>query len=289
MREALRDLETLRFVESEPFRGARVRVSPPSSPRSTRCGCGRGGGGAGGDHPARRRRRGARARARGDVRQRRRRRDDATPGRRTTSASTRRSSRRRGTDPRRGLELAPRRGAHDHHRIAPRSTSRRSPRCTSRSSPRSPSGTPTRPGGRSAGTRRGLRRALLEEDYLTRLVDLSMPVHRDMLTFPACTAADARDLRELEEFAERIGAAEHGATWLTASYLVIQNDHVGTHSTPVKHLAARTPRASRESRSSTATRTASCSTSDDKASGYRITVRTRSTRRSRDRLHAQGA
>jgi kynurenine formamidase len=39
-----------------------------------------------------------------------------------------------------------------------------------------------------------------------------------------------------EEFAERIGAAEHGATWLTASYMISQNDHVGTHVDAVKHL-----------------------------------------------------
>jgi kynurenine formamidase len=39
-----------------------------------------------------------------------------------------------------------------------------------------------------------------------------------------------------QEFAERIGAAAHGADWLTASYIVIQNDHVGTHCDAVKHL-----------------------------------------------------
>jgi kynurenine formamidase len=39
-----------------------------------------------------------------------------------------------------------------------------------------------------------------------------------------------------QEFAERIGAAKDGADWLTASYLVIQNDHVGTHCDAVKHL-----------------------------------------------------
>jgi kynurenine formamidase len=38
------------------------------------------------------------------------------------------------------------------------------------------------------------------------------------------------------EFAERIGAAQHGADSLTASYLVVVNDHVGTHCDARKHI-----------------------------------------------------
>ena len=38
------------------------------------------------------------------------------------------------------------------------------------------------------------------------------------------------------DFAERIGAAEYGATSLAASYVVVQNDHVGTHVDAVKHI-----------------------------------------------------
>jgi len=71
---------------------------------------------------------------------------------------------------------------------------------------------------------------------LTRLVDLSMPVHRDMLTFPRVPPPTLLLYESWTEFAERIGAAAHGADWLTASYLVIQNDHVGTHCDAVKHL-----------------------------------------------------
>ena len=71
---------------------------------------------------------------------------------------------------------------------------------------------------------------------MTRLVDLSMPVHRDMLTFPRVPPPTLVMYESWQEFAERIGAAEHGADWLTASYLVIQNDHVGTHCDAVKHL-----------------------------------------------------
>jgi len=71
---------------------------------------------------------------------------------------------------------------------------------------------------------------------MTRLVDLSMPVHRDMLTFPRVPPPTIVMYESWQEFAERIGAAEHGADWLTASYLVITSDHVGTHCDSVKHL-----------------------------------------------------
>ncbi len=71
---------------------------------------------------------------------------------------------------------------------------------------------------------------------MTRLVDLSMPVHRDMLTFPRVPPPTLVMYESWQEFAERIGAAAEGTDWLTASYLVIQNDHVGTHCDAVKHL-----------------------------------------------------
>ena len=71
---------------------------------------------------------------------------------------------------------------------------------------------------------------------MTRLVDLSMPVHRDMMTFPQIPRPTLLMYETWEEFAERIGAAQYGVTWLTASYLIIQSDHVGTHCDTVKHL-----------------------------------------------------
>lgn len=64
---------------------------------------------------------------------------------------------------------------------------------------------------------------------MSRLIDLSMPVHADMLTFPRVPAPTLLLYESWTDFAERIGAAKYGATSLTASYLVIQNDHVGTH------------------------------------------------------------
>ena len=71
---------------------------------------------------------------------------------------------------------------------------------------------------------------------MSRLVDLSMSVHRDMLTFPRVPPPVLLLYESWTEFAERIGAAEHGATSLTASYLITQNDHVGTHVDAVKHI-----------------------------------------------------
>jgi kynurenine formamidase len=71
---------------------------------------------------------------------------------------------------------------------------------------------------------------------MSRLVDLSMPVHADMLTFPRVPPPALLLYESWTEFAERIGAAQYGAASLTASYLVIQNDHVGTHVDAVKHI-----------------------------------------------------
>jgi kynurenine formamidase len=71
---------------------------------------------------------------------------------------------------------------------------------------------------------------------MTRLVDLSMPVHRDMLTFPRVPPPTLIMYESWTEFAERIGAAQYGVDSLTASYLVITNDHVGTHCDAVRHI-----------------------------------------------------
>jgi kynurenine formamidase len=71
---------------------------------------------------------------------------------------------------------------------------------------------------------------------MTRLVDLSMPVHRNMVTFPRIPPPSLLMYETWEEFAEGIGATEFGVDWLTASYLIIQSDHAGTHVDAVKHL-----------------------------------------------------
>ncbi|MFZ0215800.1 MAG: cyclase family protein [Candidatus Dormiibacterota bacterium] len=71
---------------------------------------------------------------------------------------------------------------------------------------------------------------------MRRLVDLSMPVHRDMVTFTRVPAPTLVMYESWTEFAERVGAAAQGVDSLTASYLVIANDHVGTHCDAVRHL-----------------------------------------------------
>jgi kynurenine formamidase len=64
---------------------------------------------------------------------------------------------------------------------------------------------------------------------MTRIIDLSMEVHSDMVVFPRVARPILTMLESWEEFATKIGAAEYGATWLTAHYLTILGDHVGRH------------------------------------------------------------
>jgi kynurenine formamidase len=71
---------------------------------------------------------------------------------------------------------------------------------------------------------------------MRRIVDLSMPVHADMLTFPRVPPPALCVYETHTEFAERIGAAEYGVTSLTASNLVVVNDHVGTHCDARRHI-----------------------------------------------------
>ena len=52
-----------------------------------------------------------------------------------------------------------------------------------------------------------------------RVIDLSMPVHNDMVVFPRVTRPTLLMYEDWEEFARGIGAAEHGVTSLTAHYL----------------------------------------------------------------------
>jgi len=74
-----------------------------------------------------------------------------------------------------------------------------------------------------------------------KLVDLSMPVDNGMVTFPRIVEPTLEMYETWEEFAERIGAAELGAPWLTASYRVELSDHVGTHMDSLRHLNDDTP------------------------------------------------
>jgi kynurenine formamidase len=69
-----------------------------------------------------------------------------------------------------------------------------------------------------------------------RIIDLSMPVHNNMVTFPRIVRPALVMYETWEEFAEHIGAAKYGVTSLTASYMAVMSDHVGTHIDALKHL-----------------------------------------------------
>ena len=74
----------------------------------------------------------------------------------------------------------------------------------------------------------GRRRTLPERSSLETH---RRPLHAgppDMLTFPRVPPPALCVYESHTEFAERIGAAEYGVDSLTASYLVVQNDHVGS-------------------------------------------------------------
>ncbi len=76
---------------------------------------------------------------------------------------------------------------------------------------------------------------------MTKLIDLSMPVSADMMVFPRVARPILAMLESWEEFATNIGAAEYGATWLTAHYVVVLGDHVGTHVDSLRHMRQDAP------------------------------------------------
>jgi kynurenine formamidase len=76
---------------------------------------------------------------------------------------------------------------------------------------------------------------------VTKIIDLSMEVSADMVVFPRVARPIMAMLESWEEFATNIGAAEYGATWLTAHYVVVVGDHVGTHVDSLKHMRQGAP------------------------------------------------
>jgi len=74
-----------------------------------------------------------------------------------------------------------------------------------------------------------------------KLIDLSMPVHNDMVVFPRVVRPALVMYETWQQFAERVGAAKYGATSLTASYMVVLGDHVGTHIDSLRHLREDAP------------------------------------------------
>lgn len=75
----------------------------------------------------------------------------------------------------------------------------------------------------------------------TRLIDLSMPVHNDMVTFPKIIPPTLEMYQSWSEYAEAIGATEFGVDWLTATYRVEMSDHVGTHMDSLRHMRDNAP------------------------------------------------
>src|ERR671920_2344277 len=73
-------------------------------------------------------------------------------------------------------------------------------------------------------------------ERMSRLVDLSMAVHRDMVTFPRINPPQMLMFDTWEDFAKGVGADKYGVDKLTASYTIIQSDHAGTHMDAVKHI-----------------------------------------------------
>ena len=69
-----------------------------------------------------------------------------------------------------------------------------------------------------------------------RLIDLSMRVHNDMVAFPRVVRPSMAMYETWQQFAERIGAAKYGVDSLTASYMVVLGDHIGTHIDSLRHL-----------------------------------------------------
>jgi kynurenine formamidase len=74
-----------------------------------------------------------------------------------------------------------------------------------------------------------------------KLIDLSMPVHNEMVVFPRVVRPSLAMYESWQEFAQRIGAAKYGVDSLTASYIVVLGDHIGTHMDSLRHLREHAP------------------------------------------------
>jgi kynurenine formamidase len=61
------------------------------------------------------------------------------------------------------------------------------------------------------------------------------------VVFPRVVRPVIAMVENWEEFAQGIGAAQHGVKWLTASCVVVQGDHVGTHIDSLRHLRDNAP------------------------------------------------
>lgn len=77
-----------------------------------------------------------------------------------------------------------------------------------------------------------------------KIIDLSMEVSPDMITFPRIARPIIAQLESHEQFATNIGAAKYGVTSLTAHYVIVVSDHAGTHVDSRFHIDPQAPSAS---------------------------------------------
>lgn len=74
-----------------------------------------------------------------------------------------------------------------------------------------------------------------------KIIDLSMLVSNDMVTFPRVARPILCQLESHEEYAHNMGADQYGVTSLTAHCLAILSDHAGTHIDSRRHMVKDAP------------------------------------------------
>lgn len=74
-----------------------------------------------------------------------------------------------------------------------------------------------------------------------KIIDLSMEVSQDMITFPRVAPTIIRYLEDHHESACGLGTTPYGVDSLTAHCLIIMSDHCGTHIDSLRHLNPKAP------------------------------------------------
>jgi kynurenine formamidase len=78
---------------------------------------------------------------------------------------------------------------------------------------------------------------------MRKIIDLSMEVSADMVTFPRVARPIIAMLETHEEYAANMGATKYGVTSLTAHHVVVVSDHAGTHIDSRFHIDKKAPAA----------------------------------------------
>jgi kynurenine formamidase len=78
---------------------------------------------------------------------------------------------------------------------------------------------------------------------MRQIIDLSMLVCEEMITFPRVARPVIKMLESHEEYAAYMGTAEYGVTSLTAHHVVTVSDHAGTHIDSMFHIDKNAPAA----------------------------------------------